>query len=325
MLNGSIARAEFSSSTGGYTAGGAFTAVVDEGDATSNNPYHTWTTTTTLSAIASALGTGAIGSIGVTGRNGLGNDGGRVTQVTVVTTGGQRSTFSGATVRTALGLRSDWFSFTTVNPSEVPKVVKALYQDILGRTPDPGGLDGWTNQILASGSAAGTAAGLSTSTERLNVFVAQQYRAALQRDPEPAGLAGWVRALQAGWTVPDLQAGVYGSDESLATLGGGNLQTWVGAMYSSLLGRTAAPNEAAAWAAIAQAQGRVAAVSGISHSEEAARVRLTLYYQTMLGRDPDPAGFAGFVPVLMQGRGDILVPEFIGESQEYWIRAQTRF
>jgi SpoIID/LytB domain protein len=325
MLNGGIARAEFSSSTGGYTAGGTFPAVVDDGDATSNNPYHTWTVTTTQSAISAALGTGAIGSIGVTARNGLGNDGGRVTQVTIVSTGGVRSTFSGATVRSALGLRSDWFSFTTVNPSEVPKVVKALYADILGRPADPGGLDGWTNQILASGSAAGPAAGLSTSTERLNVFVTAQYRAALKRDPEPAGLAAWVRMLQLGWTVPDLQAGVYGSDESLLVLGGGNLQTWVGAMYQSLLGRTASPSETAAWAVIAQAKGRVTAVSGISHSEEAARVRLTAYYQTMLGRYPDPTGFAGFVPVLMQGRGDILVPEFIGGSQEYWARAQTRF
>ena len=324
-LNGNIARTEFSSSTGGYTAGGTFPAVVDDGDATSNNPYHSWTTTTTQSAIASALGTGTIGSINVTGRNGLGSDGGRVTQVTIVSTSGVKSTFTGAQVRTALGLRSDWFSFTTVNPSEVPKVVKALYADILNRDADPVGLDAWTNQILASGSAAGTAIGLSTSTERLNVFVTAQYRAALKRDPEPPGLAGWVRALQSGWTVPDLQAGVYGSDESLQVLGGGNLQTWVGAMYSSLLGRTATSSETAAWASIAMAKGRAAAVGGISHSEEAARVRLKAYYQTMLGRDPDPAGYSGFVPVLMQGRGDILVPEFIGESQEYWARAQTRF
>jgi SpoIID/LytB domain protein len=323
MLNGNIARAEFSSSTGGYTAGGTFPAVVDEGDATS--PYHSWSTSTTLSAIASALGTGAIGSINVTGRNGLGADGGRVTQVTVVTTSGAQSTFTGALVRTALGLRSDWFSLSAINPAEAQKVVKALYADILGRGVDPSGLDGWTNNILVTGSAASTASGLSTSDERLAVFVTNQYQAALHRNPEPSGLTFWVKKLQGGWTVPDLQAGVYGSDESLQVLGQGNLQTWVGAMYSSLLGRTAIPSETAAWAAIANAQGRAAAVAGISHSEEAAKVRLKAYYQTMLGRDPDPAGIAGFVPVLMQGRGDILVPVFIGQSTEYWARAQTRF
>lgn len=324
-LNGAIARTEFSSSTGGWTAGGTFPAVVDDGDSTSNNPYHTWTTSTTLSAIASALGTGAIGTITVTGRNGLGADGGRVTQVTVVTTSGARSTFTGAQVRTALGLRSDWFSMSGINPAEAQKVVKALYADILSRGVDATGLDGWTNNILVTGSAASSASGVSTSDERLAVFVTNQYQTALHRNPEPSGLAFWVKKLQGGWTVPDLQAGVYGSDEALQVLGQGDLRTWVGAMYSSLLGRTATPSETAAWAAIANAQGRAATVAGISHSEEAAKVRLKAYYQTMLGRDPDPAGIAGFVPVLMQGRGDILVPVFIGQSAEYWARAQTRF
>ncbi len=325
MLNGSIARTEFSSSTGGYTAGGTFPAVVDDGDATSNNPYHSWSTPTTLSAIASALGTGAIGSITVTGRNGLGEDGGRVTQVTVVTTTGARSTFTGAQVRTALGLKSDWFSLSGINPTEAQKVVQALYADILHRTPDAGGMVTWTNQILLTGSAGTTATGLSTSNERLTVFVTAQYQAALHRDPEPPGLAFWILKLQSGWTVPDLQAGIYGSDESLKVLGNGDIQTWIGAMYSSILGRNAGPAETAWWAAYAAKYGRQATVAGISHSEEAARVRLTAYYQTMLGRDPDGAGIASFVPVLMQGRGDILVPIYIGQSTEYWARAQTRF
>jgi SpoIID/LytB domain protein len=324
-LNGAIARTEFSSSTGGWTAGGTFPAVVDDGDSTSNNPYHNWTTSTTLSAIASALGTGAIGTITVTGRNGLGADGGRVTQVTVVTTSGARSTFTGAQIRTALGLRSDWFSMSGINPAEAQKVVKSLYADILGRAVDPGGLDTWTSQILLTGSAGTTATGLSTSDERLTVFVAAQYQAALHRDPEPAGLTFWVRKLQSGWTVPDLQAGIYGSDESLTVLGNGNLNPWIAAMYSSLLGRTAGAAEVAWWADYSAKNGRQATVAGISHSEEAAGVRLKAYYETMLGRAPDPSGIASFVPVLMQGRGDFLVPVYIGQSTEYWARAQTRF
>jgi len=203
--------------------------------------------------------------------------------------------------------------------------VKALYADILGRTVDSGGMDTWTNQILITGSAGTTATGLSTSNERLTVFVAAQYLAALHRDPEPPGLTFWVLKLQSGWTVPDLQAGIYGSDESLMVLGNGNLNQWIAAMYSSLLGRTAGPGEVAWWADYSARNGRQATVAGISHSEEAARVRLTAYYRTMLGRDPDLSGIASFVPVLMQGRGDILVPVYIGQSTEYWARAQTRF
>lgn len=325
MLAGRIARTEFSSSTGGWTAGGTFPAVVDDGDATSNNAYHNWTTTTTLSAIASALGTGAIRTISVTGRNGLGADGGRVTQVTVVTTTGATSTYSGATVRSALGLKSDWFSINAVSEAVAQAVVKALYADILGRAPDPSGLVTWTNQIMWSGNASSTATGLTYSTERLVVLVTQQYQAALHRTPEPGGLNTWVRVLQIGWTVPDLQAGIYGSDESLSVLGNGDLQTWVGALYTNLLGRTAQPWETAVWATYATKYGRPAAVSGITHSEEAAVVRLTAYYQAMLGRVPDPSGLKTWVPLLVNGNGDLLMPIRIGESEEYWARAQTRF
>ncbi len=325
MLAGRIARAEFSSSTGGYTAGGTFPAVVDEGDATSANPYHNWTTTTTMSAIGAALGTGTIRTISVTGRNGLGADGGRVTQVTVVNTSGTTSTFSGAQVRSSLGLKSDWFSINVITQAQAQVMVKALYADILGRAPDASGMAAWTNEILRTQSVTSTGMGLSTSTERLEVFVTQQYQAALHRNPEPGGLSNWVRALQVGWTVPDLQAGIYGSDEALSTLGGGNLQAWVAAMYTSILGRTGSASETAGWADYAASHGRVAAVSLISHSEEAARVRLTFYYRLMLGRDPDPSGINTWVPVLMAGRGDILLPVRIGESEEYWARAMTRF
>lgn len=320
-----VARTEFSSSTGGYTAGGTFSAIVDEGDGVSINPYHSWSTTTTLDAVASALGTGTISSIQVTGRNGLGDDGGRVTQVTVVNTSGTVRTFTGTQVRTALGLRSDWFSISAVSSDAAQAVVQALYADILGRGVDSAGLATWTAQIQSTGNASSTASALSYSDERLTVFVAEQYSNALHREPEAAGVAYWVGLLQSGWAVPDLQAGVYGSDESLLSLGQGDVLRWVAAMYESILGRSASASERQWWAQYAAANGRFAAVAGISHSEEAALVRLNGYYETMLGRGPDAAGIATFVPVLMAGRGDLTVPVYIGQSQEYWERAQNRF
>ncbi|MDR0481899.1 MAG: N-acetylmuramoyl-L-alanine amidase, partial [Cellulomonadaceae bacterium] len=74
---GKVARTEFSSSTGGYTAGGTFTAVPDEGDAVTANPNRTWTVAMTPEAVAKAFGFSTITSITVTKRNGLGADGGR--------------------------------------------------------------------------------------------------------------------------------------------------------------------------------------------------------------------------------------------------------
>jgi SpoIID/LytB domain protein len=125
---GSIALTEFSSSTGGYTAGGAFPAVPDLGDSTASNPNHTWTTDVPSSAIQSAFGQSAAGqslgtleSIQITGRNGLGDLGGRVTAMTLQFAGGSVQT-TGSQFAGALGLKSNWFTVTAqpVQPGPTP-------------------------------------------------------------------------------------------------------------------------------------------------------------------------------------------------------------
>ncbi|MFQ1001635.1 SpoIID/LytB domain-containing protein [Modestobacter sp. SSW1-42] len=115
LKNGAIVRTEFSSSTGGYTAGGLWPAVVDEGDARS--PFHDWSVVVPDERVEAAWpAIGDFTRMQVTGRNGLGADGGRVTTVDVVGTAGTVAT-TGNAVRLALGLRSDWF--TPVNASEL--------------------------------------------------------------------------------------------------------------------------------------------------------------------------------------------------------------
>ena len=107
---GGIARTEFSSSSGGWTAGGDFPAVVDEGDDVAGNSFHTWTVTVSKTAIEAAYpGRGAF--LGFTGfvRNGHGDQGGRITQVQLAFTGSS-VTQTGEQVRSALGLRSNWWA-----------------------------------------------------------------------------------------------------------------------------------------------------------------------------------------------------------------------
>src|SRR5665648_949641 len=218
-----IAHTEFSSSTGGYTVGGTFPAVIDEGDDTSRNPNHTWTASYATSTIASRLGITGIRSISVTGRNGLGDWGGRVTQVVVVDGAGASHTYTGAAFRTAIGtstFKSDWFTVVTSARTEAENVVRALYRDVLGRGVDPSGLATWTNYVLNNGSPRDLVTRLATSRERMNKLVAAQYRLALLREPEPGGLETWVHHLESGHGVYDLQIGIYGSAESLQKLGG---------------------------------------------------------------------------------------------------------
>lgn len=100
---------EFSASTGGYTAGGAFDPVEDLGDALS--PNHEWTQTLTAGEIGKAFGVGELHSIAVVGRNNFGAGGGRVTELEVVGSDGTAKV-SGQDARTKLGLKSDWFTVT---------------------------------------------------------------------------------------------------------------------------------------------------------------------------------------------------------------------
>jgi SpoIID/LytB domain protein len=102
---GTVMSAEFSSSTGGWTAGGTFPAVQDLGDVAS--PNHNWSTTIPASTIANAFGVGTLQSVTTTG-NHLGADGGRVLSAQVKGSAGT-VTVTGEEFRGALGLLSDWF------------------------------------------------------------------------------------------------------------------------------------------------------------------------------------------------------------------------
>lgn len=117
LLNGSgqLVNSEFSASTGGYTAGGAFPAVIDVGDGVAaGNPYHNWTVRGVslkplLARYGSAIG-GHILSMKVTLRDAHG----RVIWVRLYGPGGQHTDpIAAETFRSLLGLNSTWFSLPT--------------------------------------------------------------------------------------------------------------------------------------------------------------------------------------------------------------------
>jgi SpoIID/LytB domain protein len=113
---GQVAMTEYSASTGGYTAGGAFPAVPDAGDGTPanpdniSNPYHNWSVTLPTATVQSAYpAVGTLQSIAITSRNQLGDMGGRVLAMVLSGTGGHVN-ITGDQFAAALGLRSNWFS-----------------------------------------------------------------------------------------------------------------------------------------------------------------------------------------------------------------------
>jgi peptidoglycan hydrolase-like amidase len=109
MRDGEVARTEFSSSTGGWTAGGVFPAVEDLGDAVEINPNSDWTKNIEIADIEARWSGRRLDRIFVSERNGLGQDGGRVFEVTLEF-GDETFTMSGNNFRRAYGLKSDWFT-----------------------------------------------------------------------------------------------------------------------------------------------------------------------------------------------------------------------
>ncbi|MGI8793883.1 MAG: SpoIID/LytB domain-containing protein [Acidimicrobiales bacterium] len=118
--DGTPARTEFSSSTGGYTAGGTFPAVADDGDSVAANPNHTWKASLPATYFQDKWpGRGKLVDLQIKSRNGLGADGGRVTSIDIVfenstvkigNSDPSQSTQGGEAVRGALALKSDWFT-----------------------------------------------------------------------------------------------------------------------------------------------------------------------------------------------------------------------
>lgn len=322
---GAVSRTEFSSSSGGWTAGGVFPAVEDLGDAISGNPNRNWSVTLDPGDLGQRLGTARVTNIRVTQRNGLGAEGGRVQQVVVDTDNGSR-TFTGVQFRSLAGLKSDWFSVSIGGESyaQSASFVRALYNDVLQRQPTASEVSPWAGQVAAGTDRSVVARQFTESAERMRRIVDEAYSGGLRRSPDSGGYNTWVRYLASGATLNDLNAAVYGSAESLRVLGGGDNGAWVDGMYQGLLGRSAAPAERSHWTAAAGSQGTGSVAWQISASAEARKRRLNAYYEGLLQRPVDSSGLQSWMP-LMQGRGDFVVPTFIVSSSEYWMRSPQRF
>jgi len=116
--NGAVVRTEFSSSNGGRTAGGIFTAQADPGDLAANSSLMVWTRNVSAAQVQQRYPQiGTLTSI-TTAHDGLGGDwNGYTTEVTISGTNGSVKV-SGWSFRTTFGLPAPWYGVTPVFPAE---------------------------------------------------------------------------------------------------------------------------------------------------------------------------------------------------------------
>jgi hypothetical protein len=91
--------------------------------------------------------------------------------------------------------------------------VSALYEDLLGRLPDPGGLASWVSQLAAGASRTAVAGGILDSNEYLSDLANGYYVSMLGRAADPGGLASAVNKLATGASDEAILAGIIGSAE----------------------------------------------------------------------------------------------------------------
>jgi SpoIID/LytB domain protein len=249
-LNGVAARTEYSSSTGGYTAGGTFPAVPDEGDAIPANPFHNWHASVPVSRIQSAYPQlGTLNAVRVTARNGLGDFGGRVREIRLEGSSGN-VTLTGDQFRFAFELRSNWYRIadpappppnpwmgpypirtdgTVVSGPDAAAVRGSERVDVVVRGTNGfywtywsgSGWTGWAGLGSPPGGAVGDPAFVSWSPGRLDVFVRGTDDKLWQRFSENGG-ANW-----SGWIKPVGDDGVLASAPEVSSRGPGLLDVFV--------------------------------------------------------------------------------------------------
>lgn len=91
-----------------------------------------------------------------------------------------------------------------INTTMVTDFVTQLYKNILGRTPDSGGLTAWVNALENGSAAKNVVASFFNSREYSNKktsdsqFVTDCYHGYLNRNPDTSGYNYWMRKLEGG-------------------------------------------------------------------------------------------------------------------------------
>jgi peptidoglycan hydrolase-like amidase len=298
---GAVARTEFSSSTGGYTAGGDFPPVVDAGDATAANPNHRWRVEVDLASLEDRYDLGPITGLGVVARTGIGPDGGRVASVELRFAEGTR-TVTGDTLRLRLGLKSNWFSIghltrngvvqEPIDGELISRYVDRVYRRLEDRAPTAEEAATWRT-LVAEGSRADLAWALVRGPRYSGNLIEDLYQGALGRGADPSGRQYWVDAMTSGLRYESVGSLFYGSLEYYRR-SGGNDETFIASLYRDLLGREPDDGGRRYWLdRLATGQATTLQVAhSFYRSVESRRARARAVYLRVHDAEPDAARLA---------------------------------
>ncbi len=222
----------------------------------------------------------------------------------------------------------------SVGPDTNQATIQRLYEGLLGRGGDTGGLSTFDAQLTSGASKAMVASNFLNSPEYAaahgtpsnDQFVINLYQGILGRAPDPGGTAGWTGTLNAGTSRADVAIGFADSAEAKAHFASTTAQVYVPnatgtlahELFKTGLGRevdlASLPGIDAAYAAQTHAQ----LAADIANSPEFIADHIgqnnadyvSSLYQNGLGRAPDAGGSALWTGQLDSGsatRSDVLL------------------
>lgn len=222
---------------------------------------------------------------------------------------------------------TDWFGSTIsgLDTKDAISLIYSLYDDILRRTPETGGLNNWRNALIGQGhSVLSVANGVLYSDEYYLQRIDAAYREVLGREPDAPGRADWLRWMQTGQvSVDEIRLNFTRSREYYLRAGATDAG-FVSVLYQTMLNRPAAQSEIDHWAGQLATQGSGYVVSTIWNSYESGTMRLNAVYQSYLHRGVDVNGVRSWVP-LITTQGDQAARSVIVSSQEYLNMARVRY
>ncbi|WP_104197172.1 S8 family serine peptidase [Cryobacterium sp. M15] len=204
-------------------------------------------------------------------------------------------------------------------------LIYAVYDDVLGRTPDAGGLQAWRYSLLEQGwPVVQVANSVLNSDEYLVSQIKLAYRTVLHREYDQAGLNDWLNRIHIGTATVDEVQMTFMKSLEYYERAGSTPSGFTNVLYQDLLVRAAGPSELTYWAEQVRLFGTARAVNGIWNSEESAAERIAIVYELFLNRGSDPAGIRSWTPLVI-AHGNQAVRSAVLSSAEYLTKAQTRF
>ncbi|MCU1351805.1 MAG: domain protein beta Propeller, partial [Acidimicrobiales bacterium] len=203
------------------------------------------------------------------------------------------------------------------------RFVEAVYQDFLGRAPDPTKRSEWVDRLAHGTSRRSFAASMAQSAEWNRSIVGHAFGVVLKRRPSPLENEHWIGELRAHRAqVPDLLAALYGSSEHFAKLGSRS-STWIDRVYVDLVHRAPTDTERSASGDRLRSTTRAAEAMRLIRTGEATAYRVDALYHRLLRRSAEPSALWHWSARLGTGNDQQLAAE-LAASTEYDNLSQRR-